>query len=482
MLPAKISFVDIETTGGRSLYDRIIEIGILRVENNILVETFHSLINPNAHLPKEIEMLTGITSGDLDDAPTFRHIKDDISNILEGTVFVAHNVRFDYGFLKSEFMRENITFKQKHFCTVRLSRLLYPEFRHHNLDAIIERFSFQCESRHRALDDAKVLFDFYKRVQTEFPEKLLTETISKTMKKPSVPLKVPYSVLENLPETPGVYIFYAESGMPLYIGKSINIRDRVLSHFSNDIRSGTEMNISRQITQIETVQTAGELGALLLEQKMIKKYLPLYNKKSRIKQELIAIKSRINKDGFKEAYIEPITNAIFAPDPYIQNDFLGFYKSKKQAKAYLTDIAKTYNLCEKLLSLEKTPGACFAYRLDKCNGGCVKEEKSLIYNLRFDVAFQNSKILPWPYGGSIVIEEHGVKGKKEYFIIDEWRYIGNITIDDENNRKEELIKDVVFDLDTYKILRQFIKNPANRKKIKILRKDERNMLQQFRDY
>src|SRR4051794_18306176 len=116
MLPTRLAFVDIETTGGRSFYDRIIEIGIIRVEDNEVVQTYHSLINPETHLPPEIEILTGITQKDLENAPTFRQIKTDILESLIDCVFVAHNVRFDYGFLKNEFSREEITFSAKHFC------------------------------------------------------------------------------------------------------------------------------------------------------------------------------------------------------------------------------------------------------------------------------------------------------------------------------------------------------------------------------
>src|SRR5438445_552997 len=154
MLPAKIAFVDIETTGARSFYDRIIEIGILRVENNELVRTFHSLLNPQAYVPKEIELLTGIRAEDVETAPTFRQVKDQILEALEDCIFVAHNVRFDYGFLRNEFKREEISFSAKHFCTVRLSRLLYPRYKKHNLDSLIERLQIPCENRHRALDDA----------------------------------------------------------------------------------------------------------------------------------------------------------------------------------------------------------------------------------------------------------------------------------------------------------------------------------------
>src|ERR1700691_2693001 len=113
MLPSKLAFVDIETTGTRSSYDRIIEIGILRVENNKFVKSFQSLINPQSYLPKEITMLTGITQQDIENAPTFRSVKDEILEILNDCTFVAHNVRFDYAFLKHEFLRERITYNSK---------------------------------------------------------------------------------------------------------------------------------------------------------------------------------------------------------------------------------------------------------------------------------------------------------------------------------------------------------------------------------
>src|ERR1700722_6781047 len=113
MLPSKLAFIDVETTGTRASYDRIIEIGILRVENNKLVKTFQSLINPQSYLPKEITMLTGITQHDIENAPTFRSLKDEIVEMLEGCTFVAHNVRFDYAFIKHELLRENIPYSAK---------------------------------------------------------------------------------------------------------------------------------------------------------------------------------------------------------------------------------------------------------------------------------------------------------------------------------------------------------------------------------
>jgi DNA polymerase III subunit epsilon len=256
------------------------------------------------------------------------------------------------------------------------------------------------------------------------------------------------------------------------VGKSINIKNRVLSHFSSDIASPTEMQIAQQIKRIETIPTAGELGALILESQLIKKLLPIYNKKSRIKRELVVLKKRMNKQGYDECYLEAITT-IQPDDIYT---FLGFYRSRKQAKATLSDIAKKYHLCDKLLGLEKTDSACFGYRLNRCSGACIGKEKTIGYNLKLQTAFSENKILPWPFAGAIIIQEtdgvndaFGLHGNSEYFLIDNWCYLGTIHEDTEGNLNRKELNETIFDLDVYKILRQFLKNPANKSKVKLYR-------------
>lgn len=476
MLPAKLAFVDIETTGMRAIYDRIIEIGILRVEGSEVTKTFHSLIDPQTHIPSEITFMTGITGRDLENAPTFRQIKEDILEILDGCVFVAHNVRFDYGFIKNEFRRLELSYKAKHFCTVRLSRMLYPQYKHHNLDSLIERFGFSCEKRHRAFDDAKILFSFYQKVLQDFPIEKIVKAINIGVKKPNIPVNLKTNI-NNIPEKPGVYIFYGKSGLPLYIGKSINLRDRILSHFSSDINSPLEMKITQQIESIETIQTAGELGALILESQLIKNFLPLYNRKSRIKHELIIIKSKINNHGYNETYLDLFKPDIIKNNKTIQqyssnylNSILGFCRSRKQAKNFLAATAKKFNLCEKLLGLEsagwRTNSACFAYRLGQCKGACIGKEKPIIYNLKFITAFSSTKIKSWPFSGPItIVETDGYI--KEYFIIDQWCYLENIKIDSEGNKNNQPILHPSFDLDIYNILLRYLSKPQNYKNLKI---------------
>lgn len=482
MLPDKLSFVDIETTGTSARFGRVIEIGILRVENGKVSEEYNTLINPHTYLPPEITMLTGITSEQLQEAPSFDEISSRIYELIDDSVFVAHNVRFDYSFLKNEFARLETPFSPKHFCTVRLSRMLFPKHRHHNLDSIIERFSIPCPSRHRAFDDAKVLYDFYNILQKTVDEKLLIDAVNRAMKKPSIPVKLKNGMLEKLPESPGVYIFYGTVPtdlqqrkqeknktdiVPLYIGKSVNIRERVMSHFSSDIRSGTEMKISQQIESIEALPTAGELGALFLESQLIKEKLPMYNKMLRRKQGLVSLKKVVNNDGYFTVQMD----AIDVIDVNDLDAFIGFFRSRRQAKDYLHRVKEEHELCECLLGLEKTKGACFGYRLGKCHGACVKEEMNLKYNMRFIEAFSDHKILPWPFNGAILIEENNpLDGRTDFFVIDKWCYLGTIKADKLGSHDEKIEKEYHFDLDTYKILSRFMKNVNNLKKIKEIQK------------
>ncbi len=463
MLPAKLAFVDIETTGGRTNFDRIIEIGIVRVEDDQVIDTYSTLINPHSHIPPEISQMTGIYERDVLNAPTFREAAPEIIEKLKGYTFVAHNVRFDYGFIKTEFARLGATFTSKHFCTVKLSRTLYPSHTRHNLDSLIKRFDLTCENRHRALDDALAICTFYHKAKKQLDPQLFTDAMDRVMKKTYLPLKLDPSVLETLPESPGVYLFYGEDGAPLYIGKSINIKERVISHFSGDIHSPMEMKIAQQIESIETIQTAGELGALFLESQLIKKRLPLFNKMLRHKHELVAVKRAMTKDGYYSAELTNVTS----PTVSDLADILGFFKSKKQAKDFLAAVSREHRLCEKLLGLEKTTSSCFGYRLERCKGACMKKEKALNYNLRFLTAFGRTKIKSWPYQGAIIIEERQeLSDKTEYFLVDQWCFLGVVSLDS-NGSFKETTHDYSFDLDTYKILVRYLSHAKNEKRIRL---------------
>jgi DNA polymerase III subunit epsilon len=167
MIQRPLVFLDIETTGGSPLSSRITEIGALRVEEGKVVSKFSQLVNPEQHVPSFITKMTGISDDMLWDAPLFRGIADDLELFLDGAIFIAHNVNFDYSFIKAAFAEMGGKFNMDRLCTARLSRRLYPDQPRHNLDTIIERHGFIVKDRHRAYDDAQVLHEFYQKAIAE---------------------------------------------------------------------------------------------------------------------------------------------------------------------------------------------------------------------------------------------------------------------------------------------------------------------------
>lgn len=470
-LPSTLVFLDTETTGGSLRTDRVIEIGMLRVENGKLVKKFNSLINPQRYVPPEIEMLTGISGAMVDTAPTFFELKDQILEMMEDAVFVAHNARFDYGFIKTEFKRLGINFSAKHLCTVKLSRNLYPQFDHHNLSILIERHGFTIENRHRAFDDAEVLWKFYQKIQTEFSAELIEAAVNKAQKRPSIPTGLSGDDLDALPENPGVYIFYGESGIPLYVGKSVNIRDRVLSHFAADHTSSLELKITQQIKSIETIQTEGELGALLKEAYLVKKLQPLYNRRLRQKNKLLVLKYSENEQGYFNCSFG-IQDHI---DPQEIDKIIGVFRSKKSLQEFLFSIAKEHNLCEKLLGVDKTSSSCFGYRLGRCKGACSNKEKPLFYNFRFMEIIGKMKFKKWPFEQPIVIDDYSNDGTtRDSFIINNWCVIGKMNT---SSNKLETTLDIGFDLDTYKILNSCLNKPKYAKHIRTINQDQMQLFQ-----
>lgn len=168
MLHRPLVFLDIETTGFGPDIARVLEIGALRVENGKVVRKYQTLIYPESPVPGAITRLTGITNDDVAGKPVFSLVAPDLTELMNGAIFVAHNVDFDYGFLQAEYARLGARFDYDRLCTVRLSRALYPHERSHKLDSVIKRGGYRVADRHRAFDDAEVLYKFFCDSHTAF--------------------------------------------------------------------------------------------------------------------------------------------------------------------------------------------------------------------------------------------------------------------------------------------------------------------------
>lgn len=457
--------VDVETTGSSPIYDRIIEIGILRVENGEVIETFQTLLNPQTPISPFIENITGIKNRELLGAPSFEDVSHKIGELLSEGIFVAHNARFDYGFVKNELKRSGVNFNAKSLCTVKLSRKLFPTFRRHDLSTLIDRFNLQCENRHRAFDDAKVLWDFILSINSSNRGEELNDAISEILKENILPQFLDALEIKKLPENPGVYKFISVGDEILYVGKSKNIKQRVLSHFSNDHASTKEMHLCQQTARIETIETAGELSALILESRLVKELSPIYNRQLRRTSELVLAK-KIKKGKYWGIELE--RSGVIDPKEY--KNIVGVFKNISQAKTFLRKVSSEFSICPRLLGLEKGKGACFNYQIEKCSGACIEKDIPEDYKKRFLAAFKNRRLKAWPFGGAIVITEKKDDENSHSFVLDNWCLLHDIEMTSEDLIPKNHI--ARFDYDTYKIFRRYIKDPINKKNIRPLNKKD----------
>lgn len=449
MFDSPAVFVDIETNGGSGERGRITEIALIRVEDGEIVEEYSSLVNPGGPLPYWITKLTGITNDDVADAPYFDEIAREVARILDGAIFVAHNVRFDFSFIKRQLEALGYTFRPKLFCTVRMSRALYPEHKGHSLEKIIARHNISTEDRHRAYADAKAILDFTKLAITEKGMEAFLSSVARQMKTKTLPPNIDEAAFERIPQTPGVYIFEDAEGRPLYVGKSVNLRTRVMSHFANDTKVAKEMKLSLTSHNISFIETETEIEALLLESAKIKELQPIHNRLLRraVKQSVL-VKNQ-NEAGYTTISIE---NRDLNEETELESIY-GVYTSRMKAKARLESLMKTFQLCPKLLGLENGKGACFRYHLGLCKGACVGKENAELYNRRVEYALERSRIEEWPFKGALSV----AISKTKALIIDQWVVKGYLTaMEDGGTYLERLTSG--FDMDTYKIIRSYLRN------------------------
>ena len=441
----KLAFVDIETTGSHFDRDRITEIGIKTLAND-QIQVWEQLINPHTFIPQNIQRLTGISPQMVENQPSFEQIARELKQELEGKIFIAHNARFDYGFIKASFKRIGIDFKPKVLCTVKLSRLLFPDQPRHNLDTIIHAHGLSVSARHRALGDADLLLQFWRVCESKFGKEKLNEVIHQLIGNPSLPPNIDKELIDAIPDGPGCYIFYGDNKTPLYIGKSISLRSRVMGHFQGALTQRKEMKLSLQIRDIDWIETSGELGALILESSLIKERMPSMNIKLRRSKDLCGWS--LVEDAFGVLTPVMVTHHQLAPG--LQDNLYGLFYSKREAHSCLKAMAKKYHLCEALLGLEKRVEgkSCFGYQVNQCGGACLNLTPINLHNLQLKTALELFKVQVWPYSGAIAIKEGG-----EMIVVDKWCYLGTAINQDELYELAES-GEAEFDLDIYKILKK----------------------------
>lgn len=452
------AIIDLETTGGSAKREKITEVAVYIHDGTRVVDEFVSLVNPEKSIPPHITRLTGIDNDMVAQAPKFYEIAKQLVEITEDMIFVAHNAGFDYSFMREEFRSLGYDYKRKKMCTVRLSRELLPGMPSYSLGNLCRDLNIEINGRHRAAGDAFAttkLFDVL--LATQRGPDLIMEGNRNVLS--DLHPKLDLDLVNNLPDTAGVYYFYNEAGELIYIGKSKNIRTRVLSHLRNmETRKG--MNMRQQIVHVDCEVTGSELVALLKESGEIKQFRPVFNSAQKRSATTHSIVGSYDPFGYVQLSVEK-TGKSQLP--------LMVFSSNQEAKEELYRITEKYQLCQKLNGLYKADRMCFHYTVRKCNGACIQEESHERYNGRAQDAMNSLKFHSQSF---LVIDKGPNDENKSVVLVENGRYKGFGVVDtdvpvSDAEQLKEAIQPMAHNRDVQHIIRSYLRHHGVEKIIEL---------------
>jgi len=394
------SIVDIETTGHSS---KITEISIFVFDGKKVIDEYTSLVNPECVIPPFITNLTGITNAMVGNAPKFYEIAQKVQELTSDTIFVAHNVNFDYNIIHKEFKDLGFDFKRKKLCTVRLSRKLIPGLNSYSLGSLCATQKIVIKDRHRAKGDAEATTILFKKlVQLDKNQEVFNSFLNTRSRQATLPPLLPKKIVDGLSEKTGVYYFKNNKSEIIYVGKANNIKQRVLSHFYD--KSKKEVTMCLETANVTYIETGNELVALLLESAEIKKIFPKFNRAQRRAQESIGLFSYEDRNG--------IMHIAYNRIKLIASPLMKFH-STTEVRLFLEKLCEEYELCPKYCHLQSNVDSCFHYQIKKCRGICSEKETIEIYNSRVIEAMDSIKF----QAENFIIKEQGRNSNEHAYIL-----------------------------------------------------------------
>ncbi|MCG2460703.1 GIY-YIG nuclease family protein [Flavobacteriaceae bacterium F89] len=397
------TIVDIETTGNGIQGNKITEISIFKFDGAKIIDEFTSLVNPECEIPYFITRLTGIDVNMVRHAPKLRDIAQNILEITEGAIFVAHSVNFDYNVIKNEFKSLGLSFVRKKLCTVRLARKLVPGLNSYSLGKLCSSLNIPLTDRHRARGDAHATVLLFQQLQKQDGALETIQTfLNARSQESTLPPALPKIIFDRLPTKPGVYFFKNQKGEVIYVGKANNLQKRVLGHFYD--KSSKEMRLCQDTVDIDFELAGNELIALLMESAAIKKYFPIYNKAQKRKPTTYTIFTYEDRRGILHLAYNKVKSVPSS---------LGIFYTLAECRACLQDLCERYVLCPKYCHLQENVPHCSHYSLQYCKGICRGKEAVLSYNKRAVMAIEELKSTE----GSFVLKEKGRKSHEDAFVL-----------------------------------------------------------------
>ncbi|MDN3588242.1 exonuclease domain-containing protein [Pedobacter aquatilis] len=373
------AIVDIETTGGHASANGITEVAINIHDGNQIIESFSTLINPKQHIPDYITALTGIDNEMIADAPTFEEVALQIYQLLNDKIFVAHNVNFDYSFLKHHLNYAGYDLQCRKLCTVRMSRKLIPGKPSYSLGKLCSSLNIPIENRHRAAGDANATSILFNMLLLADNEGVITDMLKKTSKEQVLPPNLDKAAILKLPNKPGVYYFKDSKGKIIYVGKAKDLKKRVTSHFTGNRPNKQRQDFLKGIHDVDYVICGTELMALILEANEIKRLWPENNR---------AMKRYEHK---YDLYIFEDQNSYLrlAIDKHKKNNNpLQSFNNLLEGYNFLNFLVEKYQLCAKLCYLQKATTKCISHENGQCFGACSGIETVAVYNKRLTKALE----------------------------------------------------------------------------------------------
>ena len=340
------AIVDIETTGGHAAANGITEIAIHIHDGVRIIQHFTTLINPERSVPSFITALTGISNAMLASAPLFSEVAEKIHELLKDNIFVAHSVNFDHSFIYHHLKCHGYNLNVKKLCTVRLSRKTFPGMPSYSLGKICRNLCIDIEDRHRADGDAKATVHLFNKILSEGGKEHIDKMLKRTSSEQWLPVHLEKQKIQSLPPSPGVYYFHDQKGKVIYVGKAINIRKRVSSHFTHNDTGHRRQNFLRLVTNITFKECANELHALILESTEIKRLWPKYNYSQKQVSQKYALYTFEDNRGYIRLAIDKRRKNF--PAVYCFNML-------NEGVALLRNMSEEFGLHPKLCYIDKTP-------------------------------------------------------------------------------------------------------------------------------
>ncbi len=449
---SKFAIIDVETTGGSASSERITEIAIVLHDGSQVLDTYSTLLNPERSIPYNITQITGITQAMVENAPKFYEVAKKIVLMTEGAIFVAHNVRFDYEFVREEFKRLGFTYTRKQLCTVRLARQAIPGLRSYSLENLIKHLDIKVNARHRALDDTLATVELFEKILAiERGTGSVERLVNQGIKENNLPEGITLEKLHSIPDECGVYYLHDAQGEVIYVGKSINIRKRVMDHFADHSDKGVKMR--QGVADISYELTGSEIAALLLESHEIKRLRPRINKAQRAKHFPYAIYHYKDEKGFFRLGTAKNVHALRQKMPIIAE-----YEKLNEAKARLKGVVRSFELCPQLGGVENSSGACFHRQIEQCRGACCGEEHKDTYNERAQEAIESLSITF--VNDFFLLDEGRSRDERTVVLVENNRYKGFGYFDSNEQQNEQSLRDAIQKFDhnpeVLKIIRLYL--------------------------